>query len=788
MPDSDVPDAILDALDSGLIVLAAGARVLFWNSWMASATDIAVEDAAGRSLDTLFPESNLRRLRSAVEDAISSGSSSLLTHTLHARLLPLKTRAGKPLIHDLSVRPIGDRPFSRCLVQVSDVTVAVERERVLRDRQNARYGAVVDSAPDAILTIDDEGVIQLANAAAGREFGFTPAELTGQPVAGLIESRDVWAEAWRAALNGETKRLELVARRKDGSPSYLEVSASRWLSDSRVFVSVILRDVNERHAAEAALRRLNETLEERVATTLAERKVLADMVETTDTFVQVLDLDFRILAVNKASADEFERVFGVRPRVGDVLPALLKNNPTEAAQMRALWTRALAGEAYTVVQEFGDPRLDRRYYEIKFNPLRDARGVQFAAFQFVYDVTQRIHSQAQLAQTEEALRQSQKMEAIGQLTGGIAHDFNNLLTGIIGAMDILRRRLAAGKYEDTQRFMDAATASANRAAALTHRLLAFARRQPLDPKPIDANQLIRGIEDLLVRTLGERVRLETQLEPALWPMLTDSNQLENALINLVINARDAMPGGGRVTILTEKAEIAATTKFGQDEVHPGDYIIIRVADTGTGIEPEMIGKVFEPFFTTKPLGAGTGLGLSMIYGFVKQSRGAVQIDSEVGRGTQVSLYLPRYRGAIDDTNARRTRQTPQGEGETVLLVEDDSSVRLLIGEVLRDLGYACIEASDGQTALPVLTSNTRLDLMVTDVGLPGLNGRQLADFARKHRPELGILFVTGYAEHVTGGADFLEPGTEMVTKPFTLDALAFKIREMLARARPAEVR
>ncbi len=782
MPEHDVPDAILDALDSGLIVLAAGAQVLFWNSWMASATGMAMDDAVGQPLATLFPEANLRRLCAAVDDAISSGSSSLLSHTLHPRLLPLVTRAGKPLIHDLSIRPIGERPYSRCLVQITDVTVAVERERVLRERQNARYAAVVDSAPDAILTIDADGVIQLANAAAGREFGFAPGELIGKPVDALIESREVWAEAWRAALNGETRRLELVARRRDGSPSYLEVSASRWLSESRVFVSAILRDVNERHAAEAALRRLNETLEDRVATTLAERKVLTDMVETTDTLVQVLDLDFRILAVNKACADEFERIFGVRPRVGDVLPDLLRHNPQEAAQVRALWARALAGEAYTAVQEFGDTGRDRRFYEIKFNPLRDARGVQFAAFQFVYDVTQRIRSQDQLAQTEEALRQSQKMEAIGQLTGGIAHDFNNLLTGIIGAMDILRRRLAAGKYEDTQRFMDAATASANRAAALTHRLLAFARRQPLDPKPIDANHLIRGIEDLLARTLGERVKLETRLEPDLWPMLTDANQLENALINLVINARDAMPEGGRVTIVTEKAEIAEVTKFGQDEVQPGDYTIIRVADTGSGIDPVVLGKVFEPFFTTKPLGAGTGLGLSMIYGFVKQSRGAVEITSEVGHGAEVSLYLPRYRGAIDDRQGRQGRIAPQGQGETVLLVEDDSSVRLLIGEVLRDLGYACIEASDGNTALPVLTSNTRLDLMITDVGLPGLNGRQLADFARKHRPELSILFVTGYAEHVTGGTDFLEPGMEMVTKPFTLDALAFKIREMLVGA------
>jgi PAS domain S-box-containing protein len=783
MPEAEAPELILDAVDCGLVVLGRDARVLFWNGWMASATGVAAARARGEDLPALFPASDLRRLSSVVEDALASGTSSLLTHTLHPRLLPLVTRARKPLIHDLTVRPIGERPYQRCLLQITDVTVAVEREQVLRARWNARYAAVVDSAPDAILTIDADGVIQLANAAAGAAFGLSPAELVGMPVAALVESREVWEQAWQAALEGRTRRLELIARRKDGSPSYLEVPASRWLSDSRVFVSAILRDVNERHAAEAALRRLNETLEDRVATTLAERKVLADMVETTDAFVQVVDSAFRLVAVNKASADDFERTYGVRPNIGDSVLDLLQAHPQDRSRVRALWERALAGESYTAFEAIAGEGDDRRYHELKFNALRDADGRQFAAFRFAYDVTDRIRSQEQLAQTEEALRQSQKMEAIGQLTGGIAHDFNNLLTGIIGAMDILKRRLAAGKYDDTQRFMDAATASANRAAALTHRLLAFARRQPLDPKPVDANRLIHGIEDLLNRTLGETIRLETRLEADLWPLLSDPNQLENALINLVINARDSMPDGGRVIIATEKARIDAAISLGHDEAPPGDYTIIRVTDTGSGIQPEVLGKVFEPFFTTKPMGAGTGLGLSMIYGFVKQSRGAVQIESEVGRGTCVSLYLPRYRGALDEKDFRRGRPTPQGEGETVLLVEDDSSVRLLIGEVLRDLSYACIEASDGQTAVPVLTSNTRLDLMITDVGLPGLNGRQLANLARKHRPDLAILFVTGYAEHVTGGADFLEPGMAMVTKPFTLDTLAFKIREMLAAAR-----
>ncbi|RYG04433.1 MAG: PAS domain S-box protein [Caulobacteraceae bacterium] len=784
MSNADEALGVLDALDSGVAVVDELGRIAVWNDWLASASGIDAGAAVGRRFAELFPQARLTRLEQAIDDGLTLGASSLLTHSLHPNILPLRTRAGRGLIHDLAVRPVGAKPYRRCVVQVADVTVAAEREKVLRARQNARYAAVVDNAPDAILTLDAQGLIQMANRAAPEEFGFdSPKDLIGLPAAQLFVDQDLWASSWQAARSGEVQPpREIIARRRDGALTYLELSASQWQSDGRTFVSVILRDVNERHAARAALLRLNETLEDRVARALAERKVLADIVENTDALIQVLDRDLNLLAINRPSADAFERAFGRRPKVGDNLEAYLAERPNEAEAAKSRWTRALAGEAFTVEQAFPTP-LGVRHFELKFNALRDAGGRPFAAFQFIYDVTDRVEQQEQLAATEEALRQSQKMEAIGQLTGGIAHDFNNLLTGIIGAMDILKRRLAAGRYEDTQRFMDAATTSASRAAALTHRLLAFARRQPLDPKATDANQLIRGIEDLLRRTLSERIKLVTDLEDDIWPALTDPNQLENALLNLAINGRDAMPDGGTLTLTTRRVEVEQTRRFGQDELPPGDYIQVRVSDTGGGIAPEALGKVFEPFFTTKPIGKGTGLGLSMIYGFAKQSRGAVEIESAVGEGTQVSLFLPRYRGALNIEGGVRERAAPEGAGETVLLVEDDSSVRLLIGEVLRDLGYSCIEASDGQTALPVLTSNTRLDLMITDVGLPGMNGRQLADFARQHRPDLRILFVTGYAEQVSDGDDFLEPGMFLVTKPFNLDALAFKIREILSSAR-----
>jgi len=783
-PGVDLPQ-IVDALDLGLIGIDSDRRIVLWNTWLAAASRVSSASVLGRTLDQVFPQASLRRLNSAITDALEMGASSLITHKLHPAILPLTTRAGRDLVCDLSVRPIGQMPRLSCIVQIVDVTIAADRERVLRERQTARYAAIVDNAPDVILTIDADGLIQMANPAAGREFGHSREELIGRPVSSLFEHSETWSTIWSKVSKGEilARPVEVVGRRKNGSLSYQEVSASRWFSDTHAFVTIILRDTNERHEAEEALKRLNETLEERVVSAIAERKVLADIVDNTDAFIQVLDLDYNVLAINKASAAEFRRVWGRAPKIGDNFLELLASMPSERDKARELWGRALAGEVFTTVQAFGEADLDRRHYELKFNSLRDARGRQIAAFQFVYDVTERLEHQAQLVKIEEALRQSQKMEAIGQLTGGIAHDFNNLLTGIMGAMDVLKRRVAAGKYEDMHRFMDAAVASASRAAALTHRLLAFARRQPLDPKPLDPNQLIVGMQDLLTRTVGEQIRLNVDLAQDLWPAETDANQLENALLNLVINARDAMPDGGEIAVQTGNRTFASPANYAFGRFEAGDYSVIRVIDNGSGMAPDVIDKVFDPFFTTKPIGQGTGLGLSMIYGFAKQSNGHVDIESAVGEGTTVSLFLPRSRSAMGDEVDREVTIAPAGSGEAVLIVEDEPSVRLLIAEVLRELGYDCLEASDGNAALPILSSNVNLDLLITDVGLPGLNGRQLAEIARQHRPGLKILFVTGYAQHAAGSAPFLGPGMQMVKKPFALDDLAVKIHEMLGPRR-----
>jgi len=380
---------------------------------------------------------------------------------------------------------------------------------------------------------------------------------------------------------------------------------------------------------------------------------------------------------------------------------------------------------------------------------------------------------------EEALRQSQKMEAVGQLTGGIAHDFNNLLQGITGSLDLLAKRVAQGRASEIDRFITGAMGAANRASALTHRLLAFSRRQPLDPRAVRANPLVTSMEDLLRRTLGEHVALELVLAAGLWLTLCDAHQLENAILNLAINARDAMPDGGRLIIETANAELDDAYAARLRDVKPGQYVCICVTDTGTGMTPDVIEKAFEPFFTTKPIGQGTGLGLSMIYGFARQSEGYVKIYSEVGRGTTVKLYLPRHRGPDDHDAPEPEVVPPAAEGETVLVIEDEPVVRGLIIEVLEDLGYAALEAADGPAGLAILQSRRRIDLLITDIGLPGLNGRQVADAARVLRPALKVLFMTGYAENAAFASGFLEPGMVMITKPFAMEALGARVRGII---------
>jgi PAS domain S-box-containing protein len=396
------------------------------------------------------------------------------------------------------------------------------------------------------------------------------------------------------------------------------------------------------------------------------------------------------------------------------------------------------------------------------------------------DVTEQKAAQADLVAAQDALRQAQKMEAVGQLTGGIAHDFNNLLTGISGSLELLERRISEGRLAGVERYISAAQGASRRAAALTQRLLAFSRRQTLDPKPTDVNRLIAGVEDLIRRSVGPDIEVEVVGAAGLWATRVDASQLENSLLNLCINGRDAMaPDGGRLTIETANTSLDGRAAK-ERELPPGQYVCIRVTDTGAGMPPEVIARVFDPFFTTKPMGEGTGLGLSMVYGFVRQSGGQVRIDSELRKGTTMCLYLPRHVGTAEEPEPEAPVAPDLGAGETVLVIDDEAMIRMLVVELLEENGYAALEAADGPSGLRLLDSDTRIDLLITDVGLPGgMNGRQIADAARVNRPDLKVLFITGFAENAAVGNGLLAPGMEVITKPFVLSALSQKIRELI---------
>ena len=634
--------------------------------------------------------------------------------------------------------------------------------------------------------IDDRaGVVLLTEEAVGSGTGPLRRALDGQPawadvpfviLAARRNGSTRGEEAARAAL-ADVVGNAVVLERPIGSASLTSAVASAMRSRRRQF------DLRDR------LREL-ETGREALAASEAELRLITDSLPVLIGFI---GRDYRYRFANSAYRHWFykapEEIVGrdVREVMGT------SEFAARAAGMRA----ALDGEEarFQIPWPHRDGR--RREAEIRYLPRRDAGGAVDGFHIFVMDVTDRKQTEEMLAarvlerttaleaemanraQMEAALRQSHKMEAVGQLTGGIAHDFNNMLTGVIGALDIMKRRIASGRTGDLDRFMDAASTSAQRAAGLTARLLAFSRRQSLDLRPVDANRLVQSLEDLLRRTIRENIALRIVAGADVPFALADANQVQSAILNLAINARDAMPAGGQLTIETGVVELDDAYVAGRPDIRPGRYVVIGVTDTGVGMAPDVLEKVFDPFFTTKPIGQGTGLGLSMVYGFAHQSGGQVRIHSQPGIGTTVSIYLPVGEG-VEQGAAAGGDAAPQGSGQAVLLVEDDPSVRLLVRDVLEELSYETVEAEEAGGAIPFLASDRTIDLMISDVGLPGMSGRQLAEIARQHRPELPILFITGYAENAAIRAGFLGTNMAMITKPFSLDDLATKISEMLA--------
>jgi PAS domain S-box-containing protein len=580
-------------------------------------------------------------------------------------------------------------------------------------------------------------------------------------------------DAW---LGIKTRAVMTVPLLENGAPAAImyihDLEPRHWTgADISLLKDVADRtwEAMGRARAIQALRELNESLERQVQERTAERDRMWKL--STDIML-VANFETKIVSVNPA----WTALLGWREEelVGHSFTEFLHPQDIPGALDR---TAILKSGTAGLKSENRYRNKDGAYLWISWTSVPDETFIHAVG----RDVTAEKEQAEALQAAEEALRHAQKMEAVGQLTGGIAHDFNNLIQAIAGSLELVQKRVETGDHDGLSAYAANAMAAAKRAGALTHRLLAFSRRQPLDPKTVAANPLIQSMENLLHRTIGELITLHLDLTDDLWPTLCDPNQLDSAILNLAINARDAMPDGGRLTIRTHNAHLDHTQAAIAGVDKAGDYVCVCVADSGAGMSADVVARAFDPFFTTKPIGQGTGLGLSMIYGFMQQTGGHAHIESAVGQGTTVRLYLPRctQAGADDDTLPLGPPAYRAEAGDTVLVLEDEIIVRGIVVEVLEDLGYHAIEAADGPAGLEILRSNRRIDLLVTDIGLPGLNGRQVAEAARLLRPGLKILFMTGYADSATMADGFLAPGMEMITKPFAIDSLALRIKSII---------
>jgi PAS domain S-box-containing protein len=614
---------VFDTVDIGLVVLDSQGCIVGWNEWMARVSRRPAADVLGKVFLDVFPEVRRTRLPDVIDDSFLAGSSSILTHTLNA-LLPLQGESGEPLLHNIVVRPVSSVHANYCLLQITDVTVAVTRERVLRERQNARYHAIVDSAPDAIVTIDDDRNIQWVNGAVDHILGYNHADLLGQKLDILLDPDSLLLQslAQGSASSKADSAISVVGRRKDGKSSYFDVSLGHWRADQRNFVTTIWRDVTERMEADAALR--------------------------------------------------------------DARDALQKSN------------------------EELESRVDERTREREI-------------------ALQQLH-------------ESQKMESIGQLTGGVAHDFNNLLAVILGSLSLLKK--AVPDDPRVSRLLDRAILGAERGATLTTRLLAFARRQELKVEFVALQKLIPEMLDFLRHSVGPNVAIHVEISPEVCAVEVDANQLELALINLAVNARDAMPQGGSLTIACHNEDNGKRVGLPRDP-----FVCITIADTGEGMSAATLARAQEPFFTTKGVGKGTGLGLSMVQGFAAQSGGAMRIRSEPGKGTKVTLWLPRAKeGPVTANVEIPSAQSIEPRSLRVLLVDDDILVSMGAADMLLDLGHSVTEAPSGAHALKILESDGRFDVVVTDYAMPGMNGFELAQRIKTGHPRLPIVLATGYAE------------------------------------------
>ncbi|WP_126968418.1 MULTISPECIES: hybrid sensor histidine kinase/response regulator [Xanthomonas] len=751
---------------------------------------IGHRDVIGKPLAEALPDlveqGHLHRL----DEVYQSGRA----YAANALAYNVQAEPGGPVerrLLDLVYQPIAgaDGTVSGIFVQGLDITDRIGLERAVREAE-VRNRQILDSVMDyAIIATDLHGLVTSWNEGAQRILGWSEAEMLGQTLERTftpedVERRQILIEA-AAALESGSGMDERWHVRKSGQRFWANGSLMVLRDETGAAIGFVkvLRDRTAERLASEALRESERRLDALVRASsqsifsasadwrelrqLVGEGALSDALSASLNWQQEMvhpDDRARLAEaiahsiVNKTGLDVEYRVLDADQRVGWTL-------------MRAI---PLLDEREQIVEWFGTAA-----------DITDKRLAEQQLRQLTETLEERVRERsAALLLAEEKLRQSQKMEAVGQLTGGLAHDFNNLLTAISVGLELLQTRIEQGKYDRLERYVEMAQSSAARATALTQRLLAFSRRQTLAPTALEVQALVQGMHDIIARTLGPSIALRLRPAADPWKVLVDAPQLENALLNLCINARDAMPDGGELTIAVANRVLDAGAAQ-QLDLPIGEYVCLSVQDTGTGMSADVMSKVFEPFFTTKPIGQGTGLGLSMIYGFTRQSGGHVRIDSEVGVGTTMALYLPRFDGVLAQDEAVPATEQPlrsTAPSCTVLLVEDETAIRVLMSEVLSEAGYRVIETAEGSAAVERLRSQETIDLLVTDVGLTGgLNGRQVADAGRQSRPTLPVLFVTGYAATAAVGAGQLEDGMEVLTKPFLAVDLERRVAQLLER-------
>jgi PAS domain S-box-containing protein len=747
----------------------------------------------GKTVREAFPELESQGFHDVLDRVFQTGERFVADH------IPVRFEGpdgtSRERVLDFIYEPILDESGSvtGIFVEGHDATEAHRAGAELRESEE-RYRRILEGVKDhSIFTVDADNKVVDWTPGAQAIFGWSAEEITGKSADILFtpEDRADGAPAQELA----TARAEGCANderwhvRQDGSRFFANGSV-RPLHDANQNITgfiKIARDETDRRAAEAVLRETEQRYR-------LVARATNDAVWDWNLVTGRVDWNEALYVLFGYGPDEVEPSGGWwidhihpedRDRIETAIHAVIDgggDNWTAEYRFRR------ADGSFAGVFDRGHVFRDEGGKAVRMIgamlDLSDRHRAEEALRELNETLEQRVAERTEeLVAAQDALRQSQKMEAVGQLTGGLAHDFNNLLTGISGSLEMMQIRIAQGRLSDVERYVSAAQGAAKRAAALTHRLLAFSRRQTLAPKPTDLKQLISGMEELIGRTVGPAIEVESVNAAGLWPSLIDPSQLENAVLNLCINARDAMPHGGKITIETANRWMDERTAA-ERGLEPGQYVSLCVSDTGTGMTPDVIAKAFDPFFTTKPIGEGTGLGLSMIYGFAKQSGGSVAIYSEIDQGTTVCVYLPRHFGEAEagEIQAARDPAPRAEEGETVLVIDDEPTVRMLVSEVLTDLGYTAIEAVDGPAGLKVLSSDARIDLLVTDVGLPGgMNGRQVADAARGLRPDLKILFITGYAENAVLSHGHLAPGMHVLIKPFTVDDIANRIRNLIEK-------